>query len=232
MAVGCQLPGAIGDEPANRTQDSSADLRNRTRRVSVSGQMTESHGERVERFQTFYDAAYPRVMAYALRRARTREDALDAVGDTMLVAWRRLDEIPDDTRMIPWFYGVARRVLANQFRSADRRRRLTEKAEHQPDLRPPEFDAVHEALDRLRDDDRELLTLVAWEDLDNDEIATVLGITPAAVAVRLHRARSRLARQLSRVGITGEKSVKSDERSRTPQGVYGIQPGPGEVKRE
>ncbi len=194
--------------------------------------MTESHGQRVERFEAFYDAAYPRVMAYALRRARTREDALDAVGDTMLVAWRRLDEIPDDGRMVPWFYGVTRRVLANQFRSADRRRRLTEKVEREPDAGTPQFDAVHEALDRLRDDDRDLLTLVAWEDLDNDEIAVVVGITPAAVAVRLHRARARLARQLSRVGITSAKSVKSDERSRTPEGVYGIQPGPGEVKRE
>ena len=194
--------------------------------------MTESHGERVERFRVMYDAAYPRVAAYAMRRARTRDDALDAVGDTMLVAWRRLDEIPTDATMLPWFYGVARRVLANQFRSADRRRRLVEKVEREPQPGAVEFDAIHEALDKMRDDDRELLTLVAWDDLDNDEIAVVLGTTPAAVAVRLHRARSRLARQLARMGITGEKSVKSDERSRTPEGVYGIQPGPGEVKRE
>ena len=193
--------------------------------------MTESHGERVERFRVLYDAVYPQVTAYAMRRARSQEDALDAVGDTMLVAWRRLDEIPTDSAM-PWFYGTARRVLANQFRSADRRRRLVEKVEREPQPRSVEFDSIHEALDKLRDDDRELLTLVAWEDLDNDEIAAVLGITPAAVAVRLHRARARLARQLARMGITGEKSVKSDERSRTPEGVYGIQPGPGEVKRE
>lgn len=195
--------------------------------------MTESHGERVERYRLFYDDAYPRVMKYALRRARSRDDAHDAVADTMLVAWKRLDEVPEDERRIPWIYGVARRVLANQYRSADRRRRLSARLEGEPaPTTPPDFDAIHQALDALRPDDRELLSLVAWEDLDNDEIAVVLGITAAAVAVRLHRARNRLGRELGRVGIGGEKSVKFDERSRTPGGMYGIPPGPGEVKRE
>ena len=206
--------------------------RNPRRVGSVSVAMIEGHGERVERFRLLYDAVYPRVMAYALRRARSREDALDVVSDTMLVAWRRLDEVPDDERRMPWVYGVARRVLANHYRSVDRRRRLADRIYREPGTTPGEFDAVHEALEALRPDDRELLTLVAWEDLDNDEIAVVLGITPAAVAVRLHRARGRLARQLAKAGITGERSVKSEEGFRTPGGVYGIPPGPGEVKRE
>ena len=192
--------------------------------------MIEGHGERVESFRALYDAAYTRVMAYALRRARSREDALDVVGDTMLVAWRRLDEVPTDASATAWFYGVARRVLANQYRTADRTRRLAERLQSEPEARPPDFAAVHEARDGLRDDDRELLTLSAWEDLDNDEIARVLGITPAAVAVRLHRARARLGRRLARLGVSN--STKSDERSRTPGGVYGIPTGPGEVKRE
>jgi RNA polymerase sigma-70 factor (ECF subfamily) len=194
--------------------------------------MTEGHGERVERYRLLYDAVYPRVMAYALRRARTHEDALDVVADTMLVAWRRLDEVPTDERQMPWVYGVARRVLANHYRTTERRTRLAERIQREPVTRPGDFDAVHTALDALRHDDRELLTLAAWEDLDNAEIAVVLGITPEAVAVRLHRARGRLAKQLARAGITSERSMKSDERSRTPGGVYGNPPGPGEVERE
>ena len=196
--------------------------------------MTEGHGERVERFRVLYDAAYPRLMAYALRRARSRTDAEDVVGDTMLIAWRRLDDIPTDERRMAWMYGVARRVLANHYRATDRRDRLTDRLEHQAPAEPGDFDTVHEALDRLRAEDREILTLAAWDDLTNDEIAVVLAITPGAVAVRLHRARSRLARELARLGVGGpaEKSVKSEKRSRTPEGVYGIQPGPGEVERE
>jgi RNA polymerase sigma-70 factor (ECF subfamily) len=194
--------------------------------------MTEGHGERVERYRALYDAAYPRVMAYALRRARSREDALDVVADTMLVAWRRLDEVPDDERRMPWVYGVARRVLANHYRTVDRRTRLAARIEREPAANPEDFDAVHEALEALRPDDRDLLTLAAWEDLNNDELAIVLGLTPATVAVRLHRARGRLAQQLAKVGITSARAMKSEVRFRTPGGVYGIPPGPGEVKRE
>lgn len=193
--------------------------------------MSEGYGERVDRFRTLYDVAYPRVMAYSLRRARTHDDALDVVSETFAVAWRRFDDIPEDERRIPWMYGVARRVLANHYRATSRKDQLAARIENEPATTTPEFDAVHEALDALKPDDREILTLSAWDDLDNSEIAVVLSITPSAVAVRLHRARERLSRELGRLGVTGTKSMKSDERSRTPQGVYGNKPGPGEVER-
>jgi len=190
--------------------------------------MAEGHEERVERFRVLYDAAYPRVAAYALRRARTREDALDVVAETMLIAWRRLDEIPDGPRRLPWVFAVARRVLANHYRAAGRQERLVERAAAHPAAPAPEFDLVHEALARLRPDDREILTLSAWDDLDNGEIAAVLGYTPAAVAVRLHRARRRLGRELSRLGLRAPEAepVQSAGRLRTPEGVQGIPPGP------
>lgn len=193
--------------------------------------MSEGHGERVDRFRVLYDVAYPRVMAYSLRRARTHEDALDVVSETFAVAWRRFDDIPEDERRIPWMYGVARRVLANHYRATSRKDRLAARMESERPAAPPEFDAIHEALDALRPDDREILTLSAWDDLDNSEIAVVLSITASAVAVRLHRARERLSRELGRLGLSGAKSMKSDERSRTPHGVYGNKPGPGEAER-
>jgi len=195
--------------------------------------MSEGHESRIERFRTLYDTAYPRVMAYALRRARTREDALDVVAETMLTVWRRLDEIPIDRRRLPWVYGVARRVLANHYRTVARRDRLAARVAYQPGSAAPEFETVHEALDALRPDHREILTLAAWDDLDNDEISVVLGITPAAVAVRLHRARARLARELGRLGVAGavEKSPQSGARSRTLEGMQGIPPGPMEKER-
>jgi len=69
-----------------------------------------------------------------------------------------------------------------------------------PDLPDPE---LHRALGELRPQDRELITLWAWEDLRPTEIAAVLGITANAVNavnavnIRLHRARGRLAELLA-----------------------------------
>lgn len=185
----------------------------------------------MERFRALYDAAYPRVMAYALRRARTREDALDVVAETMLTAWRRLDDIPGDERRLPWVFGVARRVLANHYRSADRRERLAARLTPPPAGADPDFAVVHEALDALSPAHREILTLSAWDDLENHEIATVLGISPGAVALRLYRARRRLARELGRLGVGAGISPKSAERSRTPYGVQRTPPETGEKER-
>jgi len=192
----------------------------------------EESQSRVERFRVLYDAAYPRVMAYALRRARTREDALDVVAETMLIAWRRLDDIPTDGRRLPWVFGVARRVLANHYRSADRRDRLTARLDPAREAADPEFEAVHEALDALSPAQREILTLSAWDELDNQEIAVILGISPGAVALRLHRARRRLARELGRLGVgAAPNPPKPAAPGRTPYGVQGIPPDRGEKER-
>ena len=206
---------------------------NRPEAARRPNRMTEDHGERVARFRALYDAAYPRVMAYCLRRARTGEDANDVVAEVMLTAWRRLAEIPAEPALLPWLIAAARRSLANHYRSDDRRRRLAERVAAQPPSTPPEHDLVHEALARLRPDQREILTLSAWDDLDNDEIGAALGITPALAAVRLHRARRRLARELGRSGMAGlgAGSLQSETPIRTPEGVQGTPLGPEEKER-
>ena len=191
---------------------------------------------RIERFRDLYDATYPRIMAYAHRRARNPQDALDAVSETFMVVWRRLDDVPTDRRAVPWVYGVARRVLANQYRTRDRRAQLENRVKDDMRSGPGQqsFDVVHEALDALRPNDREILTLAAWDDLDNAEIAEVLGASAKNVAVRLHRARKRLAHELSRLGLHSPANnfdqVKSQDGYRTPNEVNGTLPEPGEVE--
>lgn len=45
--------------------------------------------------------------------------------------------------------------------------------------------------------DREVLLLIAWEGLRQEEVGMVLGVSRQAVATRLHRARKRLAQALA-----------------------------------
>src|SRR5688500_15886666 len=77
-----------------------------------------------ESFRRLFDSAYRPLLAYALRRTQRLEDAEEIVADTLLVAWRRRVDMPDGAETIPWMYGVARRLIANQRRGHGRRRRL------------------------------------------------------------------------------------------------------------
>ncbi|HEY3068684.1 MAG TPA: sigma-70 family RNA polymerase sigma factor [Gaiellaceae bacterium] len=162
-------------------------------------------GSRRNRFQTLYEENYERVLGYALRRVG-RDDAADVVAETFLVAWRRLDEVPAGEEARLWLYGTARRVLANQQRANRRRERLAGHLRshlvHETAQGPADTDlhAAAAAFARLRPDDRELLALVAWEELDAGEIARVCGCSRNAARIRLHRARRRFARELARLG--------------------------------
>jgi RNA polymerase sigma-70 factor, ECF subfamily len=157
---------------------------------------------RTERFEGLFREHYATVRGYALRRA-PGDVAQEVVAETFLVAWRRLDDVPDDA--LPWLYGVARRVLANQRRSAKRHvaleRRLAEGLPAAGSADPGEgvgdAEFVRAALARLSERDREALMLVAWHGLTGARAARAAGCSRSAFAVRLHRARARLAAELS-----------------------------------
>ena len=153
-----------------------------------------------DRFAVLFDRTHQPLLAYAVRRVADPADAADIVAETFLIAWRRLDDVPPDEQARPWLFGVARRVLANYYRGEHRRLALGERLRTslQDVVHPPEAgDSVVElAMSRLSPDDRELLRLVAWEDLARAEIAMVLQVPRATVRVRLHRARRRLLAQM------------------------------------
>jgi RNA polymerase sigma-70 factor, ECF subfamily len=153
---------------------------------------------RERRFETLYRELYAPVAGYVLRRARSPEDAAEAIADTFVVLWRRLDACPtgDDAR--PWLFGVARRVLANQ-RRGDRRRtelagRLTATLGLQESASIPTASSdgrIARAFATLKEPDREILALVAWEGLSRQELSVSLGVSRPVARLRLHRARRR-----------------------------------------
>jgi RNA polymerase sigma-70 factor (ECF subfamily) len=66
---------------------------------------------------------------------------------------------------------------------------------------------LNAAFAALRESDREVLRLVAWDGLSRHDAATVLDISAAVFSLRLHRARRRLARAL---GDGGEQERRPD----------------------
>jgi RNA polymerase sigma-70 factor (ECF subfamily) len=158
-----------------------------------------------------------------MRRTQTFSDAEDVAAETFTIAWRKIDAIPSD-EPLPWLYAVARRVLANHRRGLGRRERLAALLRVEDVATPIRAGEDHDgpafaALATLSPADQELLRLVAWEELGNQQIAAVLGITPNAVAIRLHRARERFADALAR--HTPDDDVKYPDPSRTSADVRG-----------
>ena len=161
-------------------------------------------------FETYFRAYAARVHTFALRRV-DREAAQDVTAETFSIAWRRRGEMPAEP--LPWLYWIARGVLANEHRAANRRLALAARLLAQP--APPGTPATrdHEilqALAALRESDREALLLSTWEGLTAREAARVMGCSATTFAVRLHRARRRLARILNEAGDEGHPVCSND----------------------
>jgi RNA polymerase sigma factor (sigma-70 family) len=160
------------------------------------------------RFEALFSEHQRPVLAYAMRRTQTLADAEDVAAETFTIAWRKIDAVPA-TEPLLWLYAVARRVLANHRRGSGRRERLASLLQIQ-DVPTPmhageDLDGpVFAALSALPPADQEVLRLLAWEGLGNQGIAEVLGITPNAVAIRLHRARARFVKYLDPTRTSGQ----------------------------
>jgi RNA polymerase sigma-70 factor (ECF subfamily) len=165
-----------------------------------------------ERFEALAAEVVEPVRRFLARRTDP-DTADDVLAETLLVCWRRLDDVPDNA--LPWVYGVARNCLANVQRGDRRQVRLaaritvvdppreTEREADGPDER------VTAALAALRPDEADLLRLWAWEQLGPAEIAEVLGITPNAASIRLHRARGKFVEELRKIdGGAGHEEAR------------------------
>lgn len=177
-----------------------------------------------QRFQDLYVAHYAPILGYCLRRIG-HDEAHDAAAEVFIVAWRRIADVPEGDRALPWLYGVAARTVANQRRSQRRRQGLRDKLhglsqarQPQPDVqvvRRNEDQEVIDAINRLRSADREVLLLSAWEGLPAAQLAKRFGISLKAAEQRLTRAKRRLATELER---NGGRVAPSNLRARRDHG--------------
>jgi RNA polymerase sigma-70 factor (ECF subfamily) len=169
---------------------------------------------REERFDAVLAQVHAPVQRYLRRRTA---DADDVLAETLVVLWRRLDDVPEEC--VPWAYAVARGCLQNAARAERRRLSLVRRLAFEPDAPPPPEDpALAEALEELAPADREVLRLWAWEQLPPRDIAVVLGITANAASIRLHRATQRLRTTLlgKERAVAGQVAADGDRGGTRP----------------
>lgn len=162
-------------------------------------------GERVE---TVLRENAADLLAYLERRVEPREDAADLLAETMIVAWRRVADIPaDDEDARRWLFGVARATLLNADRGTRRRMRLVNRLRAQitGGASPPadEGAEVRDAIARLEPDLAELVRLVHWDGFTLADAAGVVGIPASTARGRYQRAKEQLRAALGAEATAG-----------------------------
>lgn len=175
--------------------------------------------DRKARFTALYEAAYPDLLRFAQRRAPGTQ-AEDIVAEAFLVAWRRLDDVPEqllDARA--WLFGIARHTIMNTHRGAERRRALAVRlAEITPASAYDDAELVARQVDlaaawsRLSAVHQEALALAVLDDLAAPQAAVVLGISPVAFRLRLSRARRALRQYLGHLPSPAAAQAAPSER--------------------
>jgi len=121
--------------------------------------------------------------------------AQDVVQEATLKAWRKLRQVQSGDKVRPWFLGI----VANECRNARRLKwtssvtlgvpEVAQRSQEDSILRDAD---LRRALGQLKHEDRAIVVLFFYLDLPLEEIATVMGASPAATRARLYRSIHRL----------------------------------------
>jgi RNA polymerase sigma-70 factor (ECF subfamily) len=157
------------------------------------------HGDG-DAWEALYVRVRPRLFALCLRRLGNREDAEDAVAETMLRAVRAANTFRwRDAGFDAWIFRIGRNVVSDMLRSRSRRAFVPAAevgaepgAVEEEVVLADEHAAVRRALERLPADDRELLELRLIAGLSSEEAAYVLHKRPGAVRTAQSRALARM----------------------------------------
>ncbi len=184
----------------------------RRRRGSAADDATviESSRREPERFAVLFDRHAPHIYRYLARRAG-RQVAEDLVAETFLAAFAKRDRYDlghADAR--PWLYGIATNLVGQHRRDQASQYKITQAAAAAEPEVPGHADRVAadvtaqamrtllaEALDTLSAGDRDVLLLIAWEQLTYQEVSRALAIPVGTVQSRLHRARAKVRQVLA-----------------------------------
>ncbi len=175
-------------------------------------------------FEKLVELGTPVLLAAAKRFLRNDEDAADAVQDTFLLVFMSLERFRGDSSIMTWVHRILINKCLMKLRSSAgkgsvsidsvdceaRCNPMTSRIEPAAPESNCELEAaetktlVHECIRQLPSAYRTIIRLRDFEQLDTDQTAAVLGMTPGAVKTRLHRARQALRGLIEAVLQSGE----------------------------
>lgn len=154
----------------------------------------------IDAYRHLVEAYQNQAVAHALAILGNREDALDAVQEAFIDAYRSLERFDTARRFYPWFYVV----LRNRCFKMTARRLETQSINENEILAPcsgltvEERFVLEKAMLSLKKEDRELIMLKYLDGLSYEELAEHLQIPRGTVMSRLFYARKQLQAKLAR----------------------------------
>lgn len=158
------------------------------------------HGD-TRAFRHLVERYQGRAFAHAMSLLLQREDALDAVQEALVDAYRGIRGFHPARRFYPWFYAILRNRCRKQL--ARRERQAAGRSEAILLVAPRDegdldSEALHRALLGLSAGDRELITLKHLDGLSYAQLAEYLSVPAGTLMSRLHAARQKLRARLAR----------------------------------
>ena len=157
-------------------------------------------------FRKVYDSAFPVLYKVSYRIANNAEAAEDLCHDALFRLYEKDMVFPSPEEAVYWLIRVVKNAALNYSKRKERERKAYQRA-FKEETRQPETgetqlvkketrEEVLDALNKLPDNLRAVLTLREYSDMNYKEIGRILGLSEGNVKVRIFRAREKLARLL------------------------------------
>ena len=169
-------------------------------------------------FRKLYNSAFPILYKVAYRIANNAEAAEDLCHDAFFRLYEKNMVFPNTQEATYWLIRVIKNAALNYAKRKERERKVYQRAfkeDHRQSetgetllVRKETKDEVLEALNKLPENLRIVLTLKEYNEMNYREIGQALGISEGNVKVRVFRARERLALLLDAIlkNVPGTKT--------------------------
>lgn len=166
-------------------------------------QISSREKELQDEFMALYRPCHEPFCRYCRGLAGNRDDAIDLVGDTVLVALENFHKLRKKESFKAWLFGIAHRLMLHIYRRSKFKGKYSEDEAHliqdtgdSPDLQP-DIEVLYTALDKLPLKQREAIVLFELSGFSLEEVKNLQGGSLSGVKSRLKRAREALSKMLS-----------------------------------
>lgn len=156
-----------------------------------------------EAFGALYDRYVQPVYRYLLSRLRNQEEAQDLTSQTFLAAYQAFPRYRHNGHFPAWLFAIARSRWVDHLRKIRREQRTVDPGGEdgyedpiQQALANERSVALRQLVDRLPEEEQELLRLRFVADLSFDEMGVLLGRNKDAVKKSVYRLLARMQSQL------------------------------------